>query len=75
MTYWAWSIYFAIANAAVSVILALDSTDAGLETGLERAGFTLNRQYFTPFLRPCNRIWRKRSASWSEADSKSPPTS
>ena len=32
----------------MSVILALDSTDAGLETGLERAGFTLNRQYFTP---------------------------
>ena len=32
----------------MSVVLALDSTDAGLEAGLERAGFKVNRQYFTP---------------------------
>ncbi|KRO59210.1 MAG: hypothetical protein ABR98_02475 [Cryomorphaceae bacterium BACL7 MAG-120910-bin2] len=29
-------------------VLALDSTDEGLELGLEAAGYTLNRQYTTP---------------------------
>ena len=31
----------------MSTVLAIDSTDSALEAGLERAGYTINRQYFT----------------------------
>ena len=32
----------------MNTVLALDSTDAALEAGLETAGYSLNRQYYTP---------------------------